>query len=356
MTKTAHDPLLSELTTMGVGGPARRMLVANTHTELLEFARELSSEDESWCILAGGSNSLFRDDGFAGTVLVVRSAGIEELQDDDSRVTLRVQAGHNWDEFVAYAVDRGLSGVEALSGIPGSVGAAPIQNIGAYGQEVSSALKSVEFFDTETGEVLELPVEELELGYRDSIFKRGRHGVIVSVVFTLHRDAGAEVALSQPVQYAQLATALGVELGTRVPIQDVRAQVLALRSAKGMVYSPDDLDSHGAGSFFMNPVVSEAFARQLPDSAPRWPAGEVDGVPVVKLSAAWLIEHAGIQKGYALPGSAAALSTKHSLAITNRGGATAEQVAELARFIATRVLSDTGILLLPEPVSYGLEL
>lgn len=325
---------LRELTTMQVGGFAERVLVATSREELIGFARELAEDAHPWCVLAGGSNSIFSDAGFAGTVLLVRTEGIEELSHSDSMqpssVLLRVQAGHEWDDLVRYSVEHGYAGIESLSGIPGSVGAAPIQNIGAYGQEVATVLRSIEFVDAETGDLEEIPAVQLELGYRSSALKHGRRGVVVSIL----------VELSVVEQ----------------PLVQERERVLELRRSKGMVSDANDRDSHSAGSFFVNPIVSESFASTLPVDAPRWPAGERDGLTLVKLSAAWLIEYAGITKGFTLPGSNAAISSKHSLAITNRGGATAEQVAELARFVVQRVQQDTGVILHPEPVVYGLEI
>lgn len=345
----AAETPLSELTTMGVGGQAQHLVVATTSADIVTAVRLAERANEPWCLLAGGSNSVFADAGFTGTVIVVRTSGIEELASG----RLRVQAGHGWSDLVTETVARGLAGIEALAGIPGSVGAAPIQNIGAYGQELSDVLESVEFFDVELDEVVELSAIDLELGYRTSSLKRGRRGAVLSVTVKLGAPSDAS---STEIRYAQLANALGVDVGARADLQLVHDTVLALRSKKGMVYRADDLDSHGSGSFFTNPIVTHRFAESLPEDAPRWPAGEVDGQPLVKLSAAWLIEYAGVRKGFSLPGSHAAISTKHSLAVTNRGGATAEQIAELARFVLQRVQSDTGVNLQPEPVLYGIEL
>lgn len=353
MNATEPTVALSQLTTMQVGGQPERLIVAHTRDELIAIASEVWNSGLPWCILAGGSNSIFSDDGFAGTVILVRSQGIDVLDESPDRVFVRVQAGHNWDAFVDFTVDQRLSGVEALSGIPGLVGAAPIQNIGAYGQEVSDSLHSVEFLDFETREVMTLLVDELELGYRSSLFKRGRQGVVLSVTFNLRSDAAG---LSQPLTSTQLASALNRELGERVTLTAVRDQVRALRSRKGMILDDADPDTRGVGSFFVNPVVTKAFAQQVSADAPGWFAGERDGVPLVKLSAAWLIEHASIPKGFQLPGSSVGLSTKHALAITNRGGASAAEVGELARFIVQRVQQDTGVLLQPEPKLYGIEL
>ncbi|WP_336660666.1 UDP-N-acetylmuramate dehydrogenase [Leucobacter sp. USHLN153] len=375
---------------MRVGGPAERLLVAHDADELVSLARELWSEGEPWLLLGGGSNTVMSDEGFPGTVLLVRSTGMTPVDDDSlpaGRIRLRVQAGHDWDDLVAAAVEQGWSGIEALSGIPGAAGAAPVQNIGAYGQELSDVLHSIEFLDAASGELRRISAEELELGYRDSAIKRGLEGVVVSIDLVL--TAGEEVraqrahaapdALSEPIAYAQLARALDVELGDRVPIRQVRDSVLRLRASKGMVLDPDDRDSWSSGSFFTNPIVSESFARSLPENAPRFPMEVVEpepevttfeeiaaGYPLrvpnpasegrVKLSAAWLIEHSGVQRGFRLPGSGAAISSKHTLAITNRGGASAGDVAELARFVVQRVQQEFGLVLAPEPNLYGLEL
>jgi UDP-N-acetylmuramate dehydrogenase len=284
-----------------------------------------------------------------------------------------VQAGEPWDAVVAHAVANGWTGIEALSGIPGSSGAAPIQNIGAYGQEVSSSLVAIEFLDYLSGELERIPVSRLGLGYRTSLIKQGREGLVVSVELELGEDAPGHSALSAPVAYDQLTSALGVRIGDRVPVEDLRETVLALRAAKGMLLDDNDPDSFSAGSFFTNPIVSENFARGLPSDAPRWPTapedrdvavplGEVPGVPViagdyrVKLSAAWLIEKAGISRGFSLPGSHAAVSSRHTLALINAGGATAEDIVELARFVQTRVFAEFGVRLQPEPVLVGLTL
>jgi UDP-N-acetylmuramate dehydrogenase len=271
---------------------------------------------------------------------------------------------------VATTVERGWTGLEALSGIPGSVGAAPVQNIGAYGVEVSDVLESIDFLDEETGERTAIPAAELELGYRTSTLKHGRRGIVLAVRFVL----GVADAAGVPVRYAQLASSLGVGLGERVAPSAVREAVLRLRASKGMVLDADDPDTTSAGSFFTNPIVSAGFAETLPTDAPRWPvapdAADDVAVPLgvgvapevpspaevddrVKLSAAWLIEHAGVRRGFALPGSRAAISSKHTLALTNRGGATATEVAELARYVQTMVLSRFGVALVPEPVVVG---
>ncbi|SFN37863.1 UDP-N-acetylmuramate dehydrogenase [Mycetocola miduiensis] len=375
--------LLSELTTLRVGGPAERLVQATTRESLVGTVLEDWANGEDPLILGGGSNMLAADEGFDGTVVQVATRGIERLESVPGRVRLRVEAGESWDDLVAFAVGNGWSGIEALSGIPGSSGAAPIQNIGAYGQELESVLVSVDLLDRDLHEVVRVQAEELALGYRTSVLKRHggsvpeRDGVVVAIELDLADDAG----LSAPIAYAQLANALGVELGTRLPIADVRHSVLELRSSKGMVLDPADPDTSSAGSFFTNPIVSEAFARSLPADAPRWPItessdpalviplGEWDGtVPApagspsfehdaqVKLSAAWLIERAGIRRGFRLPGSRAGISTKHTLALTNTGGATADEIAALARFVQARVAAEFGVVLQPEPVFVGVSL
>ncbi|MEB4615174.1 UDP-N-acetylmuramate dehydrogenase [Leucobacter sp. M11] len=380
-TPVTADTPLSELTTMRVGGRAREILTATTSDDLVRIASELWARGEDWLLLAGGSNTVVADEGFDGPVLLVRNEGIERLPDPaPGQVRLRVQAGQDWDQLVGLCVDQGWAGIEALSGIPGCAGAAPVQNIGAYGQELSSSLHAVTFLDEDTGEVTRIPAAELGLGYRTSVFKRGRGGVVLSIDLTLSESGAVPSPLSAPVGYAQLADALGVRIGDRVSIKELRRTVLRLRASKGMVLDPEDRDSTSAGSFFTNPIVPEAFARTLPADAPRWsvtpvsdpvsvtPLAELDagepmrrvtpqeGPRLVKLSAAWLIERSGIARGYRIPGSRAAISAKHTLAITNQGGATAAEVGQLARFVVQRVQADFGVLLHPEPNLVGIEL
>lgn len=389
---------LAELTTMRVGGPAERFLVARDRDELIAHATALWDSGEPWLLLGGGSNTVVSDEGYPGAVLLVRGTGVEPVEGEEGGsapgIRLRVQAGHDWDALVAECVERGWAGIEALSGIPGRVGAAPVQNIGAYGAELSDVLHSIEFLDRDASAPRRILAEELELSYRDSAIKRGLEGVVLSIDLLLsagadQRPAGRHAApaaeaegappLSAPIAYAQLAGALGVELGARVPIAEVRSAVLRLRASKGMVLDAADHDTWSAGSFFTNPIVSERFASELPEAAPRFPVGGGEpeaavtsfeelaaGLPLripdappeprVKLSAAWLIEHAGISKGFRLPGSGAAISSKHTLAITNRGGASAGDVAQLARFVVQRVQQEFGVILVPEPNVYGLEI
>lgn len=391
---TADVTELAALTTLGVGGAAAQLVTPATRAELLDAVQSAWSEPEDWLLLGGGSNVVIGDDGFDGTVVRVASRGIERLPGEPPRVRepgapehpagdgarertvrLRVEAGESWDDVVAHTVEQGWAGIEALSGIPGSAGAAPVQNIGAYGQELASSLTAIEFLDFETGELSRIPAAALGLGYRTSALKRGRLGLVVSLELALFEPAPGQAALSQPIAYAQLADALGVRLGDRIPVREVRSAVLELRASKGMLWNPSDPDSRSAGSFFTNPVVSEHFARGLPSDAPRWPtapeepdrvlplgaevpslARPASGEYLVKLSAAWLIERAGVTRGFALPGSRAAISSKHTLAIVNRGGATAAEIVQLASYVQTRVLSQFGVVLHPEPVFVGVHL
>ncbi|QYF73575.1 UDP-N-acetylmuramate dehydrogenase [Cryobacterium sp. PAMC25264] len=382
---------LSELTTLRVGGAPTQLVAPTDEAGLIAAARDAWAGDEPWVLVGGGSNTVAADAGFDGVVILVRTRGIERLDlvpesatDDDldgRPLRIRVQAGEPWDELVAHTVANGWAGIEALSGIPGTSGAAPVQNIGAYGQELSSSLAAIDFLDYESGEVERLSAADLRLDYRTSVLKQGRRGVVLAIELEL-RDMTpqAEVLgtpLSRPVGYPQLAQALGVQVGDRVPLIDLRQSVLGLRAGKGMVLDDADPDTYSAGSFFTNPIVTESFARTLPTDAPRWKQAEIElpdrVIPLdeyagvgpmpgsqvlrtVKLSAAWLIENSGIHRGFRLPGSRAAISSKHTLAITNTGGATADEIGQLARFVQQRVQSDFGVILQPEPVFVGFSL
>jgi UDP-N-acetylmuramate dehydrogenase len=370
VTPAGESRELRELTTLRVGGSADRVLEPATRDELVATALDMWAGVGDWLILGGGSNLVISDEGIDGEVLHVVTRGIVQQPNDDGTVHLLVEAGEPWDAVVAHAVENGLAGIEALSGIPGSAGAAPIQNIGAYGQELSGSLVAIDFLDFGTGDVQHLAASELGLGYRSSALKHGRLGAVLGIELAL---AASPDGLSQPIAYDQLARALGVELGARVPPTEVRSAVLALRASKGMVLDAADPDSVSAGSFFTNPIVSENFARGLPSDAPRWPtepeppaqllplgapipAAPASGEYLVKLSAAWLIEHAGITRGFALPGSGAAISSKHTLSIINTGNATAGDIVQLANYVQTRVMSEFGVLLQPEPVLVGVSL
>ena len=340
---------LADLTTLRLGGPAGRFVEARTEEELVALVREADTADEPLLVLAGGSNVVVADEGFPGTVLHVLTRGVER---DGASFT--VQAGEPWDAFVEARVTDGLAGIECLSGIPGSVGATPIQNVGAYGQEVAEVITSVRVLNRANGEVTELAPSECGFSYRSSSFKREPgEWVVLAVTFAL--EAQPE---SRPIRYTELARALGVELGESAPLAEVRNTVLTLRRAKGMVIDPDDPDSVSAGSFFTNPVLDPAHFDELerrvaetlgPDAGlPSFP--EPDGQ--VKTSAAWLVERAGFGRGYGAPGPIM-VSTKHSLALTNRGGGTTAELVELAHRIQVGVRKRFGVELTPEPVLVG---
>jgi UDP-N-acetylmuramate dehydrogenase len=337
---------LSDHTTLRVGGPARRMIITETETELIEKVRELDAAGEPLLILGGGSNLLVGDSGFDGTVIKIATRGFDEDTAACSGAVITVAAGEPWDPLVSYALERSWSGLEAMSGIPGLVGATPIQNVGAYGAEVSELISTVRTLDRSTGQLKTLFPIECGFGYRTSRFKSdpGRF-LVLSVTFQLPLGS-----MSQPIRYPELARALGIEVGQRAPAPEVRQAVLALRTAKGMVLAEDDHDTWSAGSFFTNPLISSAQARTLPPDAPRF--NQADGM--IKTSAAWLIERAGFGKGYG--NGAARLSRKHTLALTNRGGATAADLLSLARQIRAGVQTKFDIELVPEPVLVGCEL
>jgi len=334
---------LAGLTTLRLGGPARRLLVAETEDEVVEAVRAADTGSEPLLVLGGGSNLVVADAGFDGTVLQVATRGLAVAPLAEH--ALQVEAGVDWDHVVRLTVDEGYAGLEALSGIPGRVGAAPIQNVGAYGQEVARTVGWVRAIDRRTHDVVLLSPEECGFGYRDSVFKRSDRYVVLAVAFALEHSR-----LGAPVRYAELARRLGVEVGERVPATDVRAAVLELRRGKGMVLDAEDHDTWSAGSFFTNPLLPADQAAALPENAPRWPTD--DGR--VKTSAAWLIEQAGIRKGHG--SGAARVSTKHTLALTNRGAATTAELLVLAREIRAAVQDRFGVTLVPEPVLVGAEL
>ena len=340
---------LSELTTMRVGGTPAEIYVAKTRDDLVEHTLNVWRSGEDWLILGGGSNVVIADDVSNLHVIKVENLGIEPVRNkDESRVVVRVQAGEDWDGFVNHTVKAGLAGIEAMSGIPGTVGASPVQNIGAYGQELSDCLVRLEFVDYETQEIAILEAKDLQFGYRDSAIKRGRPGLITWVEFELQKLDG----LSRPLYSTQIAADLGVAMGAQVPLKDVRESVLKLRARKGMLLDPNDADSVSCGSFFTNPIVSDRVARTLPDDAPKYESEDDDGL-TVKLSAAWLIENAGVEKGFRIAGSKAAISSKHTLAITNTGGASATEVLQLAEYVQVRVSNKYAINLVPEPNLIG---
>lgn len=369
---------LAELTTLRTGAAPEQMFEATTTAGLVEALRETWARGDEWFVLGGGSNLFVGDEPFEGTVIRVRTEGIEELPSPhQGRIRLRAQAGHGWDDLVAYAVAHGYAGLEAMSGIPGTVGAAPVQNIGAYGQEIQETLVEVELIDESTGEISTVPAAELGLGFRTSVLKHHHGSVPLRRAGILSVTVDLLIAGERVVRGEQLRRALGLTDEMPVPLGWVRERILATRASKGMLLDADDPDTHGVGSFFQNAIVTAAVARALPTECPRWPvAPDLDAVTViplasydgmvptskpatvsdVKVSAAWLIEQAGIRKGFKLPRSRASVSTKHALALTNRGGATAGEVAELARFIQSRVHAEFGLVLQPEPVLVGVDL
>ncbi len=349
-------PELRDHTTLRLGGPGREWVRATTEDELVAAVSEADAAGTPVLVLGGGSNLVVADAGFDGRVVEVATSGITTDDDgeaDDptcSGATVTVAAGAGWDDLVAEAVSRGWVGIEALSGIPGSVGATPVQNVGAYGQEVSQTIARVRVWDRVLRGVRSFAAAECQFGYRSSRFKSdpGRH-VVLDVTFQLRQGA-----LGAPIRYAELARTLGVEEGQRAPLADVRAAVLDLRSAKGMVLDAADHDTWSAGSFFTNPFLTPEQAAALPADAPRWE--QPDGT--VKSSAGWLIERAGFGKGWtsATAGERVSLSTKHTLALTNRGGATTDELLTLAREVRDGVQRAYGVTLVNEPVTIGCSL
>ena len=339
---------LAECTTFRVGGPARRAVVADTEQGLIDAVASCDEAGEPVLLVGGGSNLLVADGGFDGMLVRIAARGI--AVGDASAcagVSLRVAAGEPWDGVVEQAVAAGWSGIEALSGIPGATGATPVQNVGAYGQEVADTIACVRTWDRAEQRLRTFAAADCAFAYRHSRFKAERDRyVVLDVTFQL-RPADH----SAPVRYAELARTLGIELGLRAPLRDVRAAVLALRTGKGMVLDDADHDTWSAGSFFTNPVLTADEAAALPEQAPRWPAEH----GLVKTSAAWLIEYAGFAKGFGLPGPAS-LSTKHTLALTNRGHATADDLLALARVVRDGVRARVGVELAAEPVLVGCSL
>ena len=337
---------LASLTTLRVGGPADCYRRVTTTEELVEAVSAADEAGEPVLLVAGGSNLLVDDAGPCATVVHVAGRGVRvDSVHDCAGVSVTVAAGHPFDELVERCVAEGWVGLEALSGIPGSTGATPVQNVGAYGQEVAQTIASVRTWDRRDRRVRTLAMADCGFAYRTSRFKADpSRFLVLEVTFQLRQGD-----LAAPVAYAELATRLGVDVGTRVPLADVRSAVLGLRRGKGMVLDEADHDTWSAGSFFTNPVLDDA--ARLPDGAPRFAAG--DGR--VKTSAAWLIEHAGFTRGYGLPGPAA-LSTKHTLAVTNRGTATAADLLALARQVRDGVRAATGITLVNEPTLVGCRL
>lgn len=409
----------AELTTIGVGGPIARFIEPTTRVGVIEAIEEADAKGLPLCVIGGGSNMLVSDAPFPGVVVrdARRAITVPDeaapVEGGDRTVHVNAEAGCNWDDFVAFTVELGLEGVEGLSGIPGTVGASVVQNIGAYGQEVGASVESVEVWDRRDKRTVELTPEDLRFGYRSSALKSSMYAapatpageffptpryVVLSVTFALRHSATGTVG------YGQLAKALGVEVGDRMETRAIRNAVLKVRASKGMLEdaarylnpamegtkradqvrialraqygeavaaaasdaaggpsSPVDItpdfDRHSCGSFFMNPILTAEQAARLPEDAPRFDAVLSDGTPGVKTSAAWLIDHAGFHKGFKTSEDAtASLSTMHTLALTNRGGASAADVAELARAVQDGVEAAYGVRLVPEPVVVGMDL
>ncbi len=335
---------LREYTTLRLGGPAGTFVTASDADEIVDAVRSAAAP---LLVLGGGSNLVIGDGGFGGTVVRIASRGYAI----DAAGMLTVEAGEDWDEVVARTVADGYGGLECLSGIPGLVGATPVQNVGAYGVEIADLLHGVDLLDRASGEVRSVPRDGLGLGYRASTLKNTDTAVVLRVRLWLRPDG-----LSMPVRYAELARVLGVETGARVPAAAARSAVLELRRGKGMVLDAADNDTWSAGSFFTNPVlpdtalpaVLDAVAARLGSdvAVPRYPTAP----GTTKLSAAWLIERAGFHRGHPGPGGRAALSGKHTLALTNRGSASTEDLLALAREVAGGVRAAFGVDLHPEPV------
>lgn len=347
-----HDAPLAPLTTFRLGGPATRLVTATTDDEVIAVVRDADDSGTPLLIIGGGSNLVIGDKGFDGTALVIATRGFTL-----DGTGLELAAGEVWTDAVARTVEAGVAGVECLAGIPGSAGATPIQNVGAYGQEVSATITEVVAYDRRARETVTLSNEECAFSYRHSRFKSDPERYVVLRVRFALEDAGG---LSGPLRYAETARALGVAPGERVPLATARETVLALRAGKGMVLDPEDHDTWSAGSFFTNPILDdEAFAafrtrvrERLGEDAeaPAYPAGEGH----TKTSAAWLIDKAGFTKGYGH--GPARISTKHTLALTNRGEATTEDLLALAREVVDGVREAFGITLVNEPVTVGVSL
>jgi UDP-N-acetylmuramate dehydrogenase len=345
VTRVRPPSTLAERTTLRVGGPAHAWIVAETEQELIDAVTRCDDDGSPVLILGGGSNLLVADHGFPGTVVEVATRGVG-VADDEHGARLTVEAGEPWDALVEYSVAQGWSGIEALSGIPGRAGATPIQNVGAYGQDVAQVTTSVRALDRRTGQVVVLDRADCQFGYRTSAFKRDRERWVVLAV-----DLRVATGPHGVATYAELAQTLGVPIGGRADVREIRSAVLTLRRRKGMVLDAADPDTWSAGSFFTNPVLDEARAAGIPQACPRYPAASG-----VKLSAAWLIEQSGIGKGHALsPTAPAAISGKHTLALTNRGGATAADILALASAVQAQVRATFGVDLAIEPTLVGFD-
>ncbi|MFD8124849.1 UDP-N-acetylmuramate dehydrogenase [Streptomyces albidoflavus] len=347
-----HDAPLAPLTTFRLGGPATRLLTATTDDEVIAAVRDADASGTPLLVIGGGSNLVIGDKGFDGTALLLATQGFRL-----DGTALELAAGEVWADAVARTVEAGLAGIECLAGIPGSAGAVPVQNVGAYGQEVAQTITEVVAYDRRAQETVTLTAEECAFSYRHSRFKADpERYVVLRVRFRLENADG----LSAPIRYAETARALGTEQGERVALAKARETVLKLRAGKGMVLDPEDHDTWSAGSFFTNPILDDAqlaaFLGRVADRLgpdvhpPAYPAGEGR----TKTSAAWLIDKAGFTKGYGE--GPARISTKHTLALTNRGSATTEDLLALAREVVAGVRDAFGVTLVNEPVTVGVEL
>ncbi|CAN2177308.1 MurB UDP-N-acetylmuramate dehydrogenase [Candidatus Nanopelagicaceae bacterium] len=335
---------LSKYTSFRVGGPASKIIQVSTEAEIIAAIEDAG--DSPILIMGGGTNVLISDKGFDGTVIRISNNSVQSEVDACSGATLTIGAGEDWDTFVQTTIDRGFAGLETLSGIPGTVGAAPIQNIGAYGHEVAEFITRVRTYDRQEKALKTFTNSECQFSYRNSYFKArpGRY-VVLEVQFQIRRGE-----FSDPITYVELSKKLGIEPGDKAPVTATRAAVLELRASKGMLLKNDDHDSWSAGSFFTNPIISQQAADELPNAAPKWPLN--DGR--VKVSAAWLIENSGIHKGDEVGG--ARISTKHVLALSNSGNATASDIAELAKRARNQVKEVFGITLEAEVNLVGVEI
>jgi UDP-N-acetylmuramate dehydrogenase len=335
---------LRDYTSLRVGGPAKNFVEVGTESEIIGAIE--AAGDSPILIIGGGTNILVADNGFAGTVIRITSNTMQSEIDACSGATLTIGAGENWDEFVATTIERGFAGLETLSGIPGTIGAAPIQNIGAYGHEVSEFITRVRTYDRQAKAVKTFTNSECEFSYRNSHFKAhpGRY-VVLDVQFNLRKGE-----MTTAITYAELAKKLNIEIGEKASVVATRRAVLELRATKGMLLNAEDRDSWSAGSFFTNPIITQEVAKKLPEGAPKWPTA--DGK--IKTSAAWLIENSGVHKGDSHGG--ARVSTKHVLALTNSGSATASDIAELAKSAQKSVFEKFGITLEAEVNLVGITL
>ena len=335
---------LSQYTSLRVGGPATKIVQVSTEAQIIAAIEEAG--DTPILIMGGGTNVLIADKGFEGTVIRISNNSVQSEVDACSGATLTIGAGEDWDVFVQTTIDRGFAGLETLSGIPGTVGAAPIQNIGAYGHEVSEFITRVRTYDRQEKALKTFTNSECQFSYRNSLFKShpGRY-VVLDVQFQIRRGE-----FSDPITYLELAKKLCVQPGDKASVGETRKAVLELRASKGMLLSPEDHDSWSAGSFFTNPIISQQAADALPNVAPKWPLN--DGR--VKVSAAWLIENAGMHKGDEVGG--ARISTKHVLALTNSGDETAADIVELAKRARNQVKEMFGITLEAEVNLIGIEI